>query len=129
MAGRVVGLFFLPLVLVYLRRWVSGLNQFPAKEPLPTGSRRFESFSPRQIFRVVVQLVERVVWDHEVEGSRPSYPTKQKRDKGVYSTMTKEQKISAIQTRIGLLESRTEKENKSIVNKLKRKMRALEKQA
>ena len=43
--------------------------------------------------------------------------------------MTKEQKISAIQTRIGLLESRTEKENKSIVNKLKRKMRALEKQA
>lgn len=41
--------------------------------------------------------------------------------------MTKEQKISALQTRIDLLESRTEKENKNIVNKLKRKMRALEK--
>ena len=40
--------------------------------------------------------------------------------------MTNEQKISVIQTRINLLESRTEKENKNIVNKLKRKKRALE---
>lgn len=43
--------------------------------------------------------------------------------------MTKEQKISALNTRIGILEARTEKENKNIVNKLKRKVRALEKQA
>ena len=43
--------------------------------------------------------------------------------------MTKEQKILALSTRIGILEARTEKENKNIINKLKRKMRALEKQA
>ena len=41
--------------------------------------------------------------------------------------MTKEQKISAIQARIELLEARTGKENKNIINKLKRKKRALEK--
>ena len=40
--------------------------------------------------------------------------------------MTKEQKISAIQTKIELLEARTDKENKNIVNKLKRKKRVLE---
>lgn len=43
--------------------------------------------------------------------------------------MTKEQKISALNTRIGILEARTEKENKNIVAKLRRKVRALEKQA
>jgi hypothetical protein len=41
--------------------------------------------------------------------------------------MTKEQKISALNTRIGILEARTEKENKNIVAKLRRKIRSLEK--
>ena len=41
--------------------------------------------------------------------------------------MTKEQKISAFNTRIGILEARTEKENKKIVAKLKRRIRNLEK--
>ena len=39
--------------------------------------------------------------------------------------MTKEQKILAYETRLALLESRTEKENKNIANKVKRKIRAL----
>lgn len=43
--------------------------------------------------------------------------------------MSNEQKISAIQTRIELLEARTGKENKNIINKLKRKKRALENKA
>lgn len=43
--------------------------------------------------------------------------------------MTNEQKILALNTRVALLEARTGKENKNIVNKLKRKIRALEKNA
>lgn len=39
--------------------------------------------------------------------------------------MTKEQKILAYETRLALLESRTEKENKNIANKIRRKIRAL----
>lgn len=39
--------------------------------------------------------------------------------------MTKEQKILAYETRLALLESRTEKENKNIANKIKRKIRVL----
>lgn len=39
--------------------------------------------------------------------------------------MTKEQKILAYETRLALLESRTEKENKNVANKIKRKIRAL----
>ena len=74
MVGRMICLFFLPLVLVYLRKWVRGLNQFPAKEPILRDPLvRIQLSAP--YYRVIVQLVERVVWDHEVEGSRPSYPT------------------------------------------------------
>ena len=43
--------------------------------------------------------------------------------------MRNKQKISTIQTRIELLEARTGKENKNIVNKLRRKKRALENRA
>ena len=41
--------------------------------------------------------------------------------------MTKEQKIAAYESRIALLEGRTEKENKNIVAKIRRKIRALSK--
>lgn len=41
--------------------------------------------------------------------------------------MTNEQKISAIQTRIELLEARTGKDNKNIINKLKRKKESFRK--
>jgi hypothetical protein len=41
--------------------------------------------------------------------------------------MTKEQKISALNTRIAILEARAGRENKNIVKKIKRKIRDLEK--
>jgi hypothetical protein len=39
--------------------------------------------------------------------------------------MTKEQKIAAHESRVALLEGRTEKENKNIIAKIKRKIKAL----
>lgn len=43
--------------------------------------------------------------------------------------MSNAQKISALQARVALLEGRTGKENKNIINKLNRKIRALENKA
>ena len=37
--------------------------------------RGFESLTLRKIYRVVVQLVEYLVWDQAVAGSSPVYPT------------------------------------------------------
>ena len=39
--------------------------------------------------------------------------------------MTKELKISVLENRLALLESRTNRDNKNVINKIKRKLRAL----
>ena len=39
--------------------------------------------------------------------------------------MTKELKISVLENRLALLESRANRDNKNVVNKVKRKLRAL----
>lgn len=43
--------------------------------------------------------------------------------------MTKELKISILENRLALLESRTSRDNKNVANKIKRKLKALKAEA
>ena len=106
-------------------KWVSGLNQQFAK----LSSGMFPSEGSNPSFNAIISGNSSVGRTRGLgpwgRGFEAFLSDQTKRDKGVYSTMTKEQKILAYETRLALLESRTEKENKNIANKIRRKIRAL----